>query len=317
MNIPDGFRAALAELDGGLVAIDARRAPGLLPIVSELASGRDVSDARLAGLVRPSSQAASARSGIMIVPAIGGGGTALAVVPMHGVALYDLDYQPYCFSTAKLAATVAELANDKKIGKIVLDINTPGGQVTGTQEAADAVFLARKKKPVIGIVNALCASAGYWIGSQCTKLIGVPSADVGSIGVFMAHSDYSALLAKAGVKPTLIYAGEHKTEGNSMEPLSDKAKEWFQSEVDGTYRQFLRAVALGRGTDSANVKDRFGGGRCFGATMAKSVGMIDEIATPERALISVATAKMVAATLSPNQISAERRRRLIAMQEAQ
>ncbi len=210
-----------------------------------------------------------------------------ALVSLHGVALYDLEYQPYCFSTLLLSQVMEQLGNDPSVDTIVLDINTPGGHVTGTQEAADAVWNARKKKPVIGIVNPLCASAGYWIGSQCTKLIGVPSADIGSIGVFMCHYDCSAMLADAGIKPTFIYAGEHKTEGNSMEPLSEDARMFYQSEVDQTYKDFLAAVARGRGISADKVLEKFGKGRCYGAPMAKRVGMIDEVATIKLALKSV------------------------------
>lgn len=210
-----------------------------------------------------------------------------ALVSAHGVALYDLEYQPYCFSTLLFSQVIEQLGNDPTVDMIVIDINTPGGHVTGTQEAADAVWNARKKKPVIGIVNPLCASAGYWIASQCTKIIGVPSADVGSIGVFMCHYDCSAMMADYGVKPTFIYAGEHKVEGNSMEPLGDEAKAWFQSEVDQTYKDFLAAVGRGRGISPDEVLEKFGKGRCYGAPMAKRVGMIDEISTIRLALQGV------------------------------
>jgi ClpP class serine protease len=146
------------------------------------------------------------------------------VLSLHGVAMYDSEWQPYCFSTLLLSQIMGRLAADPQIETIVLDIDTPGGMVTGTQEAADAVFAARRKKRVIGLVNPLCASAGYWIASQCSEIVGVPSADIGSIGVFMCHYDCSAMLADAGIKPTYIFAGEYKTEGNSSEPLARKAR---------------------------------------------------------------------------------------------
>lgn len=210
-----------------------------------------------------------------------------ALVSLHGVALYDFEWQPYAFSTLLLSQIMDNLANDPAIDTIVLDINTPGGHVTGTQEAADAVYRAAKKKNVVGIINPLCASAGYWIGSQCTKLIAVPSADVGSIGVFMTHYDCSAMLADAGIKPTFIYAGEYKTEGNSMEPLGEEARAFYQAEVDQTYDDFLSAVARGRGINKDKVRDTFGKGRCYSAPVAKRIGMVDEIATIKIALQGV------------------------------
>lgn len=314
MSSLDGLRRALLQLDGVPIALDARHAPQIIPIVNDLATGRDVSDQRLEALGRPATEAAS-RSTPSFIPVVGGNGKALAIIQMHGIALYNFDFPPYCFSTAKLAVSMRELADDSAVGKIVLDINTPGGHVTGTQEAADAVWNARKKKPVIGIVNPLCASAGYWIGSQCTKLIGVPSADIGSIGVFMCHADYSAMLAKAGIKPTFIYAGKHKTEGNSMEPLGNDAKSWFQSQVDQTYRDFLGTVARGRGTNRSNVAANFGGGRCLPSRTAIRAGMIDEVLTPDRALQSITAFKQTAAALAPRHLSAQARRRRIALWE--
>lgn len=210
-----------------------------------------------------------------------------ALVSLHGVALYNLEYQPYCFSTLLLSQVMENLANDASVDTIVLDINTPGGHVTGTQEAADAVYKAARKKNVVGIINPLCASAGYWIGSQCSKLIAVPSADIGSIGVFMCHYDCSAMMADFGVKPTFIYAGEHKVEGNSMEPLGEEARKFFQSEVDQIYDDFLSAVARGRGVSKDVVLAKFGKGRCYAAPMAKRLGMVDEVSTIRLALHSV------------------------------
>lgn len=209
-----------------------------------------------------------------------------ALITLHGVATYDLQYVPYCFSTLLLSQIMGRLAADPSIDTIILDIDSPGGMVTGTKEAADAVYAAAKKKQVIGLVNPLCASAAYWIASQCSRIVGVPSADVGSIGVFMCHYDCSAMLADAGIKPTYIFAGEYKVEGNSSEPLSEEGKAFYQSEVDQTYSDFINAVARGRGVTAQVVLDKFGKGRCYAAPVAKKLGMIDEISTIQGALAS-------------------------------
>jgi len=95
------------------------------------------------------------------------------------------------------------------------------------------------------------------------------------------------MLADAGVKPTFIFAGEYKTEGNSLEPLSADALQFYQSEVNQTYDDFLTAVARGRGLTKDVVLEKFGKGRCYGAPMAKRIGMVDEIATIKLALQSV------------------------------
>jgi len=279
------LRDALRALAGQALALDERRAGSFTTMVTALARGEDVGEATLRGLV-PIRTERIGPSGRGSLTGISGA----MVVGMRGVALYDLEFQPYSFSTRLLAERITEAAADTSIKTIVLDINTPGGHVTGTQEAADAVYKAARAKPVIGIINPLCASAGYWIGSQCTKLIAVPSADVGSIGVFMTHFDCSALMQGAGIRPTFIFAGEHKTEGNALEPLSASAKAFYQSEIDQTYSDFLTAVARGRGASRSRVEISFGGGRVLRAVVAQRAGMIDEIATPSAAMQSAITA---------------------------
>jgi signal peptide peptidase SppA len=210
-------------------------------------------------------------------------GKVTAVVSVRGVAMYDLEYQPQAFSTLLLAQTVTALSNDPEVGTIVLDIDSPGGMVTGTAEAGDAIFAARKRKKVVALVNPLCASAAYWIASQASEIIAIKSADIGSIGVFMTHMDCSKFDEMNGLKITYIYAGEHKVEGNPHEPLADEARTYHQSQVDKIYAGFVTAVARGRGVSAGRVKDAFGKGRCLMAPDAVAVGMIDRLVAIENA----------------------------------
>jgi HK97 family phage prohead protease len=230
------------------------------------------------------------------------GNRSVAIVPVRGVALYDCELQPICFSTLKLARDVTQLASDPEIETILLDIDSPGGAVTGIAECGDAIWAARKRTKVVGLASPLCASAAFWIGSQCSELIAVRSADIGSVGVFMAHTDCSKFNEMNGLKVSYVFAGAHKVEGNSNEPLSDEAKAYYQSEVDTIYRDFTQAVARGRGTTVHDVVQNYGKGRCMAAPMAKKFGLIDRIvSSPDEALQLI---------MSP---SADRRARLASL----
>lgn len=279
----DALRRGLRKLYGGAVAFDGRESPELLNLVMDLARGTAVPDARLSGLLSSSAQSlAFDRS--QRVPTAAGKGKVTAIVPVRGVALYDADFPPYCFSTRRLALNITELANDPSVASIILDVCTPGGTVTGTKEAGDAIYQARSRKGITAIVNPLCASAGYWITSQASEIVAIPSADIGSIGVFVLHIDQSAMLADLGIKPTFISAAPFKTEGNSLEPLTPVGKQFIQTEVDKIYADFLGAVARGRNTTSSVVRTQFGGGRCLSSRDALAAGMIDRIETADRAL---------------------------------
>ncbi|WP_024577962.1 MULTISPECIES: S49 family peptidase [unclassified Afipia] len=279
----DTLRRGLRKLHGEVVAFDGRESPELLSIVMHLARGNAIPDARLAALSSDSQQPlASHRTNI--VPAAHGKGKVAAIVSVRGTATYDLEMWPYMFSTQKLARTVTELASDPSVNAIVLDVNTPGGAVTGTKEAADAIYAARSRKGIVAIVNPLCASAGYWLASQCSEIVAIPSADIGSVGVFYLHIDQSQMLADMGLKPTFISAGPFKTEANPLEPLSAAAKQFLQTDVDNIYADFVGAVARGRNTTASVVRSQFGGGRCLSSRDALAANMIDRIETADRAL---------------------------------
>ena len=244
--------------------------------------GERVSNAEIVEVMASDGDDIPERIGISAGPVIvpnGRSNKATAILPVRGIALYDLEFQPWCFSTLLLAQTVTALANNPDIETILLDIDSPGGVVTGTPEAADAIFAARKTTKVVALVNPLAASAAYYLASQASEIVAVPSGDVGSIGVFTLHTDCSVMFEEIGVKPTFIFAGKFKVEGNSFEPLSDTAREHFQQEIDKLYRQFLKAVARGRGVSVSEVEGSFGRGRTVMAADAKRAGMIDRVAT--------------------------------------
>jgi len=182
-------------------------------------------------------------------------------------------------STETLGKQIQSAVADDSIGKIVLNIDSPGGSVYGIQEISNIIREAREQKPIIAVSNSLAASAAYWIGSQASEFYTTQGGEVGSIGVLTAHQDVSESMQAEGVKTTLISAGKHKVEGNPYEPLDDEAKEAIQKRVNEYYSDFVGAVAQGRGVTKNNVTDGYGQGRVLGAKEAKAEGMIDKIAS--------------------------------------
>ena len=161
----------------------------------------------------------------------------------------------------------------------MLDVDSPGGQVYGISELADAIFAARAAKPIAAIANSLAASAAYWAASQASEFYSAPGAEVGSIGVYTMHVDYSEALKKEGINVSYISAGRFKVEGNPHQPLDDAARAAVQTTIDGYYDAFVRAVARGRGTTLKAVRDGMGQGRVLLGDKAKAEKMIDGTAT--------------------------------------
>lgn len=190
-----------------------------------------------------------------------------------------IDISTQTTSMQRLTAAVQTAAADPAIAGIILDIDSPGGSVQGTEEFAQAVFDARQVKPVTAVANSLAASAAYWVASQASELYASPGAEVGSIGVYTIHNDISGALRQDGIAVEIISAGKHKTELAPYGPLSPEARAHVQSTVDQYYASFVAAVARGRGKTLGAVRDGMGQGRTYLPADAKAAGMIDGVAT--------------------------------------
>lgn len=178
---------------------------------------------------------------------------------------------------------LSQAAIDPKTKAIVLDLETPGGEAVGAFEVAATVRAAAQVKPVVAVVNGMAASAGYAIASGATRIVTMPTGVSGSIGVVMAHLDYSQYLAEEGVKPTLIFAGAHKVDGNPFEALPEAVRADFQREVDAFYAKFVGAVATGRRGLSAEAI-RSTEARTYLGEEAVRVGLADSVGTLESVL---------------------------------
>jgi signal peptide peptidase SppA len=205
---------------------------------------------------------------------------AIAVIPVYGTIVQRASQIDMCeggTSTQQISAALRDALADDTVSQILLDIDSPGGSVYGVQELAAEISQA--KKPVIAVANSLAASAAYWIGCSASEFYCTPGGEVGSIGVWMAHQDWSKALDEAGVNTTLISAGKYKVEGNPYQPLDEDARAFMQSRVDDYYAAFTKGVAKGRNVPIDSVRNGMGQGRVLGADQALTEKMVDGVMT--------------------------------------
>ena len=211
----------------------------------------------------------------------------VVVVPLHGYISHKASiWSAMGFETSSetFAGWLEDLAGNKDVGVIVIDIDSPGGTVLGLSGVSEKIYSMRGKKPIIAVVNDLMASAAYFIGSAADEIVADPDSLTGSIGTIGVHIDWSGALEQAGLNITIIKAGKYKDEGNPYSPLSDEAKADYQDMVNQYYESFVSAVARNRGITAGKVESDFGQGRVFKANKAKDVGMVDRIATLEQVI---------------------------------
>ncbi len=211
----------------------------------------------------------------------------VGVLPLVG----PITYRPSMFSAffggtslMKWERALAEMVSNPSVGAIVLDIDSPGGSVAGVAEAGERIRQANRIKPIVAVANTITASAAYWLASQSAEIVVTQSGEIGSVGVYSLHLDYSEALKQLGIKATFIFAGDHKVDGNPYEPLSDEARKEEQAGVDDYYREFVDAVAKGRNTTPTVVKRDYGQGRMLRPAQAVEAGMATRIGTIDSAI---------------------------------
>ncbi|CDX22117.1 hypothetical protein MPL3356_390154 [Mesorhizobium plurifarium] len=173
---------------------------------------------------------------------------------------------------------------DDAVKSVILDMHTPGGEAVGAFETANLVRQLAAKKRTVAVVNGLAASAGYAIASGASEIVTTETGVSGSIGVVLLHADYSQALAKEGINPTLIFAGDHKVDGNPFEALSDEVKADLQAEVNSFYDLFVKTVGMGRGGRLTAAGARQTQARTFIGQAAVDAGLADRVGTFESAL---------------------------------
>ena len=235
----------------------------------------------------------------------------IAVLPLYGVItqranMVDDISGPGCTSTQQFSAALRELVADNSISQILIDIDSPGGSVYGVTELASEILQARDQKPVIALANSLAASAAYRIGASASEFYVTPGGEVGSIGVWQAHFDYSRAFEEDGVKPTLISAGKFKVEGNPYVPLDKQAQAFMQSRVDDYYNAFIQAVSIGRNVPIKDVQTGMGEGRILGAQAALAQNMVDGVATFDEVLAKMQANVRAGTSRNPSQLKRAR-----------
>jgi len=214
---------------------------------------------------------------------------ALAVIPVHGVLSYRADELMEWFfgdtSYEAIRESFRAAVSDPAVKAIVLDVDSPGGEVSGCFDLVDEIYQARGTKPIYAVVNETAFSAAYAIASAAETVYLSRTAGAGSIGVITVHLDQSKFDEQQGAKYTVIHTGARKADFNSHTPLSPEAQAIAQSMVNDAYEIFVKTVARNRGMTSQAVRDTEAG-LYFGKKAVES-GLADAVMPWTKALDTI------------------------------
>ena len=203
----------------------------------------------------------------------------VATIPISGVLLKTVPgwvryFEIEATGYDEIRQMVALAVSDPRVERIELRIDSPGGQVAGGMEAADAIRAAAQAKPVTAVVEDLVASAAYWLATSARSISAGRNAEVGSIGVYMVYRDWSKMFEDAGVRTIVIRSGEHKGMGVPGAPISENQIAAEQEVVDQIAEHFIQQVSTGRRMTAEQVRP-LATGRVWLAPAALALGLID------------------------------------------
>lgn len=205
-------------------------------------------------------------------------GSGVAVVPIVGTLVQRSDMFTDIsgmMSYSKIESMFAAAVDDPMVNEILLEIDSPGGEVAGAFDTAERMARARGTKPITAIASELSASAAYLLASVADEIVVPRTGAVGSVGVVAAHFDYSRAMDKRGIAVTYVYAGEKKIEGNRFQPLSDSALADWGEKIQEVYSIFVDAVSRNRNMSTDRVRGTQAG--MFMGFKAVDSGLADRV----------------------------------------
>lgn len=206
---------------------------------------------------------------------------AVAVIPVRGVIVPREDRYSQMFGEVGAEDTanrVRQAVADSRVKAVVLDIDSPGGNVLGVTEANAAIRELRGKKPIIAHADWVMCSAAYWIGCAADEVVASPSALVGACGVITMAVDETKFLDDLGIKVTPYAKPDDKADGWGMWPNTDKFDARMKRDVADCYGQFVADIVASRpNTDPKLIQDEWA--FHYQARRAKLLGMVDKVRT--------------------------------------
>lgn len=184
--------------------------------------------------------------------------------------------------TPDLVAALDDARTNRAVKGVLLEVDSPGGEATGIEDAADQIRALDARKPVVAHVSGFGASAAYWLSAGAGWIVSSPSAYTGSIGAVASFLDDAKALEQRGLKRYTYVSVQSPYK--RPDPETEDGKASYQEFVDSLAARFLEKVAALRGTSALRVMEDFGQGDILIGPEAVKVGLVDQLGSRVDAL---------------------------------
>ncbi len=201
----------------------------------------------------------------------------IALITMRGLISSSIPGSVSDSMVDDMRAALQQAREDSRVKAIVLEIDSPGGEVTASDEIYSAVVKTGAKKPVVIYMDSLAASGGYYVSCGGTFLMANETTITGSIGVIIQTLNYEQLFNKIGLASVVFKSGKFKDMLNGARPITPEERELVQNFIMNTYDKFLGIVAKERNLPADLLRNTIADGRILSGKEALQNKLIDAL----------------------------------------
>lgn len=190
----------------------------------------------------------------------------------------------------RVLAQIRAAGRDPEVRAVLLEVNSPGGSVTSSDEVYNALTRFRQSRPdrrVVVFIRDLGASGAYYAALAGDLIMAEPTSVVGSVGVILQTINLQGLSEKAGITDVTIKSGANKDLLNPFQPVDKEQIGLLQKLIDDMQDRFAGLTAGARNLNPETSPEVFDG-RIFSAPDALAKGLIDAVGYWEDAVVLAA-----------------------------
>lgn len=213
----------------------------------------------------------------------GSGASKIAVIPLDGVIGFGMAGPLGESLVEDFKIALDQAARDPQVKAVLIDIDSPGGEITASDVLYDALLQFPEEKPVLAFFNSIGASGAYYTACGADWIMCNDTTFTGSIGVIISTLNYRDLFGKVGLESVVFKSGRFKDMLNGAREMNDEEKAYVQGLVMQSYDRFLGIVAEARRLDPEALRKGPADGRILSGSDAFAAGLVDQLGYVEEA----------------------------------
>jgi protease-4 len=210
-----------------------------------------------------------------VAPLLVGLWLAQSMVPQPAVGVIRLYGDIYLDSADWVLAQIEAARNDPDIAAVVVQMDSPGGEVAASEQLYLELQTLRREMPVVGSIDSMAASGAFYMAMGTDPIYAKPSSTVGNVGV------WGYVPPDLGVNDVILASGPFK--------LTASNRDEFLRSIEAIKQEFVETVFSQRGERITISRVELSQGLAYTGRQAMGLGLIDHLGTETDAIRTAAS----------------------------